>query len=277
LPLIIAFHGKGQTAQEFERQSEFSKPLLNTLGAIVAFPQGVGKMWTGDPEAPSRKERDDIGFAGALLEHLVTTYCIALERVYIVGFSNGGGLVDLLACDEGVSTRIAAAAIVSGAVYKDKSLRLEKGESLFDVCRPGRVPVPLLEMHGSKDPVIHYDGKSTPDGETWPVEEWVQGWKVRNGCKEGEKPTWEGEVHGGSVKKRTWSCGVGGEKQEVLVHHMIGGFGHGWPSIKRQEDDEKQRFGPVSWNATRDIVDFFGSKSLPSEWRVPGKRVRDEL
>ena len=32
-----------------------------------------------------------------------------------------------------------------------------------------------------------------------------------------------------------------------------------------------------SRNATRDIVDFFGSKSLPTEWRVPGKRVRDEL
>ena len=247
VPLIVAFHGKGQTNREFEQQTEFTKPILNTLGAMVAFPQGVNKMWTGDPESPPRKERDDIAFASSLLTHLTNTYCIALEHIYIVGFSNGGGLTNLVACDPEMSTRIAAAAIVSGAVYKDKSLKLDKGETLFDVCKPGRTPVPLLEMHGSKDPVIHYDGKSTPDGETVPVEEFLEGWKVRNGCKEGGEPTWEGEVHGGSVKKRTWWCGEGKEQQEALGHYFIEGFGHGWPSIMGQRGDEGLRFGPVGW------------------------------
>ena len=44
-----------------------------------------------------------------------------------------------------------------------------------------------MEMHGTRDPVIHVDGVSTPDGETWPVEEWaVEGW-VRRNCGEGER------------------------------------------------------------------------------------------
>lgn len=57
---------------------------------------------------------------------------------------------------------------------------------LFDRCEPGRRPLPVMEMHGTKDPIIHVDGVSTPDGETWPVEEWaVEGWLGRN-CGEGE-------------------------------------------------------------------------------------------
>lgn len=58
--------------------------------------------------------------------------------------------------------------------------------------------------------------------------------------------SWEGYVHGGSVRKRCWSCGEGREKQEVLVHYYIEGFGHGWPNTVEQDDDY-QRYGPVSW------------------------------
>lgn len=46
-----------------------------------------------------------------------------LERVYVVGFSNGGGLAQLVACDKEVGGRVAAVGIVSGAVYKDRSLK----------------------------------------------------------------------------------------------------------------------------------------------------------
>ena len=53
-------------------------------------------------------------------------------------------------------------------------------------------------------------------------------------------------MHGGSVRKRSWSCGEGREKQEVLVHCYIEGFGHGWPNTVEQDDDN-QRYGPVSW------------------------------
>ena len=36
------------------------------------------------------------------------------------------------------------------------------------------------------------------------------------------------------------------ENQEVLVHYYIEGFGHGWPNTMKQDDDN-QRYGPVSW------------------------------
>lgn len=255
-PLILAFHGKGQDGAQFERESQLSDSAFNTMGALLAFPNGINKQWTGDPESPPRHELDDIAFARELLSHILEHYNIARNRVYIVGFSNGGGLTSLLPCDHVFSASIAGAAVVSGAIYKDKSLK--GGEPLFDRCEPARSPFPMLEMHGSKDPVIHYDGKSTPDGETYSIEEWLLGWRKRNGCGEGTKMEVR-DIHEGTVKKSVW---WDNKDQEVIVHYYIQGFGHGWPSTKKQDDDH-QRYGPLKWDGTRDIVSFLESKRLP--------------
>ena len=93
------------------------------------------------------------------------------------------------------------------------------------------------------------------------------------------------------------------------MHYYIEGFGHGWPNTMKQDDDN-QRYGPVSWYifffshpifrfslaisfmllkiyanagahyprfATKDFVNFFASKSLPTELGEAEDRVRDEL
>ena len=121
-----------------------------------------------------------------------------LTRVYLVGFSNGGSLTHLLACDPEVSKQIAAAAIVSGAFYKDHSLKGD--EPLFGFCD---TPLPILEMHGSADPVIHYDGNSTPDGERYLLKEWLRGWRERNGCVRAQSEL-KLNIHDGSVQKTKW-------------------------------------------------------------------------
>ena len=139
-PLILALHGKEQTNTAFETQTQFSDPEFNTLGAIFVYPQGVDEMWTGDPEAPTREERDDVAFVGELMKEVMGRCCVAVERVYVVGFSNGGGLAQLVACDKGLAGKVAAVGVVSGAVYKDKSLKGEQVGFLFCIglCVNGR-------------------------------------------------------------------------------------------------------------------------------------------
>ncbi|KAF6225624.1 hypothetical protein HO133_009624 [Letharia lupina] len=271
-PLILAFHGKGQTASQFETQTQLTDPEFRLRGSIVAFPQGVHGQWLGDPTSPPRSERDDIAFARALLKQLMQEWCVDLTRVYLVGFSNGGGLTHLLACDPEVSAQVAAAAIVSGAFYKDRSL---KGDGpLFGTCNKGEAPLPILEMHGGADPVIHYDGKSTPDGETYPLTEWLGDWRERNGCA-GAQSELKRDIHDGSVQKTEWWCGIGKQgAKDVVVHYYIRGFGHGWPSTKGQDDDG-QRYGPVGWNGTSDIVGFLAGKWLGGGEVMEG--TRDEL
>lgn len=88
--------------------------------------------------------------------------------------------------------------------------------------------------------MIHYDGRSTPDGEIYPIEEWPMGWRKRNECKEGTGKVVQ-DIHEGNVRKSRW---WNKEVQEVVVHYHIGGFGHGWPSTKKRDDDH-QIYGPL--------------------------------
>lgn len=220
-------------------------------------------QWTGDPESPPRSEVDDISFVNFLITKLQSEYSIDATRIYVAGFSNGGGLTDLLACDPTASGRVAAFAISSGAFYTDGALK----EPLFSQCHPSRSPVPILEFHGSKDPVIHYDGKTTPDGETYNVLKWVKGWAKRNGCTvEDSKPTPEFD---GKVERYSWSR----DGKEVVVHYHIDGFGHGWPSTYPLNNDE-QRHGPTYFNGTPVVLDFFRKFSLGkgSESQTVGNR-----
>ena len=175
-----------------------------------------------------------------------------------------------------MSKRVAAAAIVSGAFYKDRALQ---GDGpLFGICDKREGPLPVLEMHGSADPVVHYDGKGTPDGETYSLTEWLGDWRERNGCARAQSEL-QRDVHDGSVQKTEWWCGMGKEgAKDVVVHYYIRGFGHGWPSV-RSQDDDGQRYGPVEWNGTSDILGFLAGKSLGGEdGGVEGREeTRDEL
>jgi|SRR2546423_1474130 len=73
-----------------------------------------------DPEAPPTSEIDDVEFANGLLDYTEQSYCIDTNGVYATGFSDGGGLTHLLACDVKVLARLRAHPV---AFYKDSALK----------------------------------------------------------------------------------------------------------------------------------------------------------
>ena len=263
MPLIVAFHGKYQKNVQFREQTQFSNPELNDK-AIVAYPQAIDEQWSGDPTSPPLSHVNDVEFAESLIDHIAQLYCIDTRRIYAVGFSNGGGLTQLLACDPKASKKLAAAAIVSGAFYYDHALK----DPLFSQCHPAHTPLPVMEFHGVEDPVIHYNGRGTPDGQTYEIANWGREWAERNGCSPGHesKDSWP---FGNLIERKTWKCG---SSKETVVHYRIPEFGHGWPSIKKQDDDF-QRYGPAAFNATPIILDFFKEHALPES----SKAFKDEL
>lgn len=207
-------------------------------------------MWLGDPQAPTKEHRDDIAFINVLIDRLCKDYRIDTLRIYVAGFSNGAGLGALLAGDPKASSRIAAFAFSAGAFYKDEAL----GEPLFSRCRPSRLPVPILELHGDSDPVEHYDGKTTPDGPSYPVWEWVTEWAERNTSKTESKRE---VLYDGKVERYSFSKGA----DEVVVHYLVHGFGHGWPT-KRPLNNDEQRHGPTVFDATPIVLDFFSKFTI---------------
>lgn len=154
-----------------------------------------------------------------LLSHLHSILCISDSDIHAVGFSNGGGLTDLLACSPLTSPLIASFATTSAAVYLDASLP----EPLFGICPSRIAPVPQLRFHGTSDPVIDYRGKGTPDGKSYAVPERMREWAEKNGCKDG-KGNVTTSLFGGKVMKYAWSCGGW---QDVVTLFRIEGFGHG--------------------------------------------------
>ncbi|TKA75674.1 hypothetical protein B0A49_06582 [Cryomyces minteri] len=221
-------------------------------------------QWTGDPTAPPLRKVNDIGFTADLLDHIESRYCIDRSRIYATGFSNGGGLVGLLACNDALAHRIAAFAASSGAYYKDEALN----EPLFGDCQADRVPTPFLEFHGSKDPVIHYDGDNTPDGPTYNPLEYVQRF-----CSDDAEGTAK-KSYGEDVEEYYLSCeGV----QDAVQHYWIKDFGHGWPTTTKLSNDD-QRYGPTFFNATPIVMRFFRRWSLIVESDVQVQAEgKDEL
>jgi polyhydroxybutyrate depolymerase len=145
LPVVLNWHGLGSNGTE---QALFTgyEALAESEGFIVVHPTGVPapgdtrNSWElADEQDPGR---DDIAFANALIDHLITDWCADPARVYSTGMSNGGFFTARLLCQ--VADRIAAASSVAGTYHPDG-------------CAPAR-PVPYLAFHGTNDLVVPFDG-----------------------------------------------------------------------------------------------------------------------
>jgi polyhydroxybutyrate depolymerase len=235
LPVVLAFHGHGNTAGNTEGISK-----LSTLPAIVVYPDGVAnasdnnrRSWQGAPYAASGV--DDVAFTAGLLDHLQSTLCVDTARVYATGFSNGGGFTALLACR--MADRIAAVAPVAGAFYP------ATGEN----CQPVR-PVPVIEFHGTSDTRIPYDGgvRDLPA-----IPDWVAGWAERNGCKARAAD----ERIGHDVTVSAWTgCAE-------VRHVAIAGGGHTWPGA---DSDNGVGATTQTIEAHEMIWNFLRGHQLPS-------------
>lgn len=89
VPLVIALHGAYSSGNEFAPRSGWSG-VADAKGFIVIYPNGKGNVWNSwvfDGSKP-----DDIGFLLKVITQVEATYKIDPRRVYMTGFSNGGGM-----------------------------------------------------------------------------------------------------------------------------------------------------------------------------------------
>jgi polyhydroxybutyrate depolymerase len=214
-PLIIALHGfdqYGVAMATFTRLHEDTKASR----FIVAYPDGIGKSWNGGGVCCGdalAQGVDDVGFISKLIDWLSKIYPIDRARVFITGFSNGGIMAYRLACE--LSDRIVAIASVSG--------RLDVND-----CHPNR-PVSVLEMHGTRDAVISYEGDQTKMSTASGIQRWV----ALNGCTTASTVTTNG-----ITKTSTWNgCREG---TTVRLDTVLGGqhtwFGSDLSPVPREPD-----------------------------------------
>jgi len=86
VPLLVFFHGGSDNPAEAAEMSKFHE-LGEKEGFITVYPWGGNKtQWNCNMD---ESEPDDVGFAVALIKHMIANYPVDEGRVYLSGFSNG--------------------------------------------------------------------------------------------------------------------------------------------------------------------------------------------
>jgi len=208
LPVVLDLHGSGGTSASQARTSGFETVAAGER-FIVATLDAEGGRWN----VPVQDNRaNDVAYVSDVLAHLATRVCADETRVYATGFSGGGRMTSLLACQLG--SRLAAIAPVSGLRFPGP-------------CT-GR-PVPVLTFHGLADPQNPYDGHAAGRGGEWleSVPDALAGWARVNSCK-GDAVL--DDPPGPLSTMRYDGCATGTEVRMI----RIDGLGHTWT---RQEVD----------------------------------------
>lgn len=147
-PVVLVFHGSQQTAAVIR---SFTANTFDHIGAVVAYLDGYKRHWNDARIVNSSAARaegvDDVAFAKAAIDLLVRRYNGDSAHVYAIGFSNGGQLVMRLIHE--MPAALAGAAILSATQSVPEN---------FAPDSPQQQPVPVMFVHGTKDPITPYEG-----------------------------------------------------------------------------------------------------------------------
>ena len=220
VPLVLSFHGLTSNANLNFLYTKFHE-IADTAGFILAHPQGV--LLQGVPHwnvgLSGLSSVDDIGFTNALLDTIISQYSIDQNRIYTCGMSNGGYMSFLLGCQ--LSSRFAAIASVTGSMTN----------SIYNQCNPTH-PTPVLQIHGTMDPTVLYNGNFTSK----PIENVIQYWSNYNNCNSipiitnvPDLISWDGS----NVIHYEY---VGGDNGSVVEHFKVINGGHDWPGAWGNQD-----------------------------------------
>jgi polyhydroxybutyrate depolymerase len=225
LPVIVALHGLGGTSQNFEDYTGLTDHAT-TDRYIVVYPNGTPisderQAWNagGCCSSPGSTPADDVALLASIFDQ-AEQYGGDPDRIYVVGFSNGGMLSYRAACDLG--DRVAGIAVVAGA---------------FNVTECASTnPIPVVIIHGTDDDTVPYLGgwtdSATSEGlnpvnnaSVWDALEY---WIARDGCSpEAVETGWSlatVETYG--------DCAPGAS----VTLYTIDGGGHDWPDAQSPVD-----------------------------------------
>lgn len=150
-PLVFMLHGYTQT-KGWAYYTGFNE-IADTAAFAVCYPQGANdnsgtSHWNA---ALDLSDVDDLGFLKALAADLQDRYDLDPSRTFITGFSNGGFMSYVMACQAPEVFR--AVAPVGGLMSGD----------LWNNCTPS-TPVPIMHIHGTNDEVVPIDGSMALNG-----------------------------------------------------------------------------------------------------------------
>lgn len=219
-PLVFNFHGSGGTMAGYEGYTRF-RQVADTANFILITPQGAilnppnYSGWNNYPGLVNPP--DDVRFTADMIDTLQKRFNIDSTRIYAAGWSNGGLMCYHLAWQLG--RRMAAVGSVCGTMQ----------DSMFYQLHPTN-PIPVMEIHGTKDDLVPYNGGLNGGLYLMPVDSVLHFWVRYNGCDTTPVVTNLPNTNpfdGSTVQRYHWPNNTNGTDVELL---KITNGGHTWPN-----------------------------------------------
>lgn len=213
-PLIVMFHGAGDSAEGFRLTSSFDNDAL-PMGYAVCYVSGTSNPKAGRNTRSwnyGRFEPDynDVEFIKALVNYLVDEYSLDKDHVFCAGFSNGGFMNFRLALE--AQDTFLACVSVGGDLCK----------TLWNK-RPDNNDVGMLVVYGENDESIpkNIDGSAKTALDP-AIEDVIDYMATSNGLDAQS----EGEIGDGSIIRKYEA-----DSDKDIVWSVVVKEGkHGWPT-----------------------------------------------
>lgn len=179
-PLLILLHGYGSSGREHDMYFHLGD-LAAQRGYLYVHPDGTrddggNRFWNATDACCDfdRKGVDDAAYLAGVISEIETRFAVDPKRIDVIGHSNGGFMSYALACAH--ADTVAAIASLAGATFAKPA-----------DCTPTS-PVAVLEIHGTADDTIMYEGGTIDLGSgrsmgAYPgAETSVGAWAKYDGC-----------------------------------------------------------------------------------------------
>lgn len=228
-PLVVALHGCGQGAEEYDDGAGWSS-LADRLGFAIVYPEqqpanNPKKCFSWFLPGDSARGEGEALSIQQMVEHAVTTFGIDRRRVFVTGLSAGGAMASaMLAAYPEV---FAGGAIIAGLPYGCARSVQQAFEAMFteqshpapmlgDWVRAAsrhRGPWPKISVwHGTADPIVNPAN----------AEDIIRQWINVHGLS--AAPSYEELI--GSHRRRVWNDANG---EPLIEAFCITGMAHGVP------------------------------------------------
>jgi polyhydroxybutyrate depolymerase len=180
-PLIVLLHGYTSSGKQQEGYMKFGK-IVDEYGFLYLVPDGTKENSERAPQFWNATEAccnfagsdvDDSAYILSLINEVKKQYSVDDKQVYLIGHSNGGFMCHRMAQDH--PDTIAAVASLAGAAPSEI-----KGPTPSN-------PVNILQIHGTNDTVIQFEGGDTARMKFPGAEGSLEKWAEYNGIEANKK------------------------------------------------------------------------------------------
>ena len=173
-PFVLLLHGYQADGDSMDRYLRLGERAV-AAGMLFAAPNGSvdrqgDRFWNATDACCDvfGSGVDDEAYLLRVVAEVQARWSVDPRRIFVIGHSNGGFMAYRLACHQAAT--FAAVVSFAGADAVDPA-----------TCRPSE-PVTVLQVHGTGDTVVHYDGGTLIAAPYPGARTSAQQWAVHDGC-----------------------------------------------------------------------------------------------